>query len=109
MEGEAGIWPEGQLVVGTALRNQFLLRLALETCCTLPSPIKIFPAPAGFSAECIFNDHETGPVIAMATSLPSPLAGEKPKSESGTVPPPKLRSPASNDRGDLVFALTPTK
>ena len=76
MEGEAGIWPEGQLVVGTALRNQFLLKLALETCCTLPSSIKIFPAPAGLSAECIFNDQETELLIGMVTSFPFPLLGE---------------------------------
>ena len=78
MEGVAGTWPAGQLVVGVALRSQFLLRLALETCCTLPSPIKMFPAPAAFPAECSFNDHETGPVIGTATSLPFLFAGEKP-------------------------------
>jgi hypothetical protein len=77
-EGVAGTWPTGQLVVGGALCSQFLLKLALVTACTLPSPSKIVPEPAAFRAECIFNDHETGPAIATATSLPSPLAGEKP-------------------------------
>jgi hypothetical protein len=78
MEGVAETWPTGQLVVGGALCSQFLLKLALEVCCPLPSPIRIFPAPSGFAAECIFNDHEAGPAIGTATSLPSPLAGEKP-------------------------------
>ena len=49
MEGVAGMWPAGQLVVGGALRSQSLLKLAVETCCTLPSPIKILPAPAVFA------------------------------------------------------------
>ena len=38
-------WPAGQFVVGTALHNQVLSKLVLETCWTPPSPIKILPAP----------------------------------------------------------------
>jgi hypothetical protein len=76
MEGVAGTWPTGQLVVGMALRNQFAPKLALENCCPLPSPIKMLPAPKGFPAEWIFKDHDTGPEIGMVTSLPLPLFGE---------------------------------
>src|SRR5665213_1213530 len=54
--------------------TQFWYRLREFTCCAPPSPRRIFPAPAAFPRECIFNDQQTGPV--MVTSLPRPLAGE---------------------------------
>jgi hypothetical protein len=78
MEGVAGTRPAGQLVVPAALRSQSRLKLALDICWPLPSPSKMLPAPAGFPAECIFNDQQTGPVIGMVTSFPFPSLGEKP-------------------------------
>jgi hypothetical protein len=79
MEGTAGMWPAGQLVVGSALRSQSTLKLAVEVCCALPSPSKTLPAPlGGFPRECIFKDHETGREIGTATSFPFPFLGEKP-------------------------------
>jgi hypothetical protein len=82
MEGVAGTWPTGQLVVGVALGSHTLLKLAVVVVWALPSPSKIKPAPPrGFvwSIECIFNDHGTGPfaeLVGMATSFPFPLLGE---------------------------------
>jgi len=78
MEGGTGTRPPGQLVVGGALRSQSTLKLAVEICWPLPSPISMLPEPPGFPPECIFNDHETGPMMGMATSFPLPLLGEKP-------------------------------
>ena len=78
MEGVAGAWPAGQLVVGGALGSQVLVKAALETCWTLPSPSNMLPAPAVLLLECIFKDQEIEPVIGMATSFPFPLFGEKP-------------------------------
>ena len=70
------MWPAGQLVVGSALganssgnwRWKFVAHCHRRTRCCRNPPV--------FPAECIFKDHETGPEIGMATSLPLPLLGE---------------------------------
>ena|GEM_PF-6300083 len=51
MEGDAGTCPAGQLPESRALHNQFLLRVAVETCWPLPSPSRMLPAPRVYPAE----------------------------------------------------------
>jgi hypothetical protein len=60
------------------LGSQFRVRAADETCWTLPSPSMMFPKPAALPCECIFKDQAMGLLVNKITSLPCPLAGEKP-------------------------------
>jgi len=51
------VWALSKLPWSEAFLNQFWRKEAEEHCWLLPSPKRMFPAPAVFPAVCSFADH----------------------------------------------------